>query len=204
MSELLSSLVTDEVRNALIIVAALIVVLYVLSIVWVIRDAYLRGAKWQLWGIIAIIPIAGLVAYCLLRPPLTQVDRDEQELEIAYKQRELQKYGQCAACGYPVTDEYIVCPNCRTQLKNQCSSCGKPLDPHWGICPYCATMVSGHPNQQAAQPRRRQRPQQQAQTEEQQAQTRQQQAQAEEQQVRQQQARQRQAQAARAARRRAE
>lgn len=31
----------------------------------------------------------------LLRPPL-QIDRDEQELEIALKQRELMKYGECA------------------------------------------------------------------------------------------------------------
>ena len=153
MSELMSSLITDEVRIAIIIVVAMIAALYVLSIVWVVRDAYQRGAKWQLWGIVASIPLVGLVAYCLLRPSLLQIDRDEQELEIAYKQRALQKYGQCATCGYPVEDDYIVCPSCRTQLKNMCQRCGKPLDHTWTICPYCATPVGSAGAQQ-----RRRRP----------------------------------------------
>ncbi len=143
MTELLSSLITEEMRMALVVVAAMVAVLYVLSIIWVVRDAYQRGAKWILWGIVAIIPLVGLVAYCLLRPSMLQIDRDEQELEIAYKQRELQKYGNCATCGYPVEDSFIVCPSCHTQLKNQCGRCGKPLDPTWTICPYCATPTSG-------------------------------------------------------------
>ena len=143
MSELLSSLITEEMRMALVVVCVMIAVLYVLSIVWVVRDAYQRGAKWIVWGVVAIIPVVGLIAYCLLRPSMLQVDRDEQELEIAYKQRALQKYGNCATCGYPVEDDFIICPSCHTQLKNQCGRCGKPLDPTWTVCPYCATPVNG-------------------------------------------------------------
>ncbi|MFR1166978.1 MAG: hypothetical protein ACLSDQ_04815 [Adlercreutzia equolifaciens] len=71
------------------------------SIVWVVRDAYLRGIAWYIWAVVALVPVLGL-AYCLLRPPLLQLDRDEQELEIALKQRQLMKYGECANCGYPV------------------------------------------------------------------------------------------------------
>ena len=142
MADLLSSLITDEMRVALVIVCIMIAVLYVLSIVWVMRDAHRRGTTWTVWGIVAIIPVVGLVAYCLLRPPLLQIDRDEQELEIAYKQRALQKYGNCAVCGCPVQDDFIVCPSCHTPLKNQCSRCGKPLDPTWSMCPYCATPVN--------------------------------------------------------------
>ncbi|MFR5828759.1 MAG: hypothetical protein ACLUE1_06735 [Adlercreutzia equolifaciens] len=55
--------------------------LYVLSIVWVVRDAYLRGTVWYIWAVVALVPVLGLVAPCLLRPPLLQRDRDEQELE---------------------------------------------------------------------------------------------------------------------------
>lgn len=142
MNELLSSLITEEMRMALVVVCVMIAALYVLSIVWVVRDAYQRGAQWTVWGIVAIIPIVGLVAYCLLRPPLLQLDRDEQELEIAYKQRALQKYGNCAVCGCPVEDDFIVCPSCHTPLKNQCARCGRPLDPVWSMCPYCATPVN--------------------------------------------------------------
>lgn len=143
MNELLSQLITPEVQQAFMIVVALLVVLYVLSIVWVVRDAYLRGTYWYIWAVVALIPLVGVIAYCLLRPPLLQIDRDEQELEIALKQRELMKYGECANCGYPVEDTYVLCPNCHQQLKNLCTGCGRALDPTWTVCPYCTTPVGG-------------------------------------------------------------
>ena len=141
MSELLSQLWTPELQAAFTVVVVVLVILYVLSIVWVARDAYQRGTSW-IWCLIALIPFLGVVAYCLLRPSLLQIDRDEQELEIALKQRQLMKYGECA--------------NCHSRLKNMCPTCHRALDPSWTVCPYCAT-----PMQQPAQRRqRRPRPQQ--------------------------------------------
>lgn len=125
------------------IVALLIVCLYALSIVWISRDARLRGLAPMKWMIIGLIPGAGLIAYLLLRPPMLAMDRDEQELEVALKQRELMKYGECAQCGYPVKEDYILCPNCQTQLRNMCANCSKPLEPSWPVCPYCTAPVSG-------------------------------------------------------------
>jgi RNA polymerase subunit RPABC4/transcription elongation factor Spt4 len=150
MSDLFASLWTPEVQMACTIALALLVVLYVLSVLWTARDAYLRGTIWPVWTIVALIPIAGVVAYCFLRPPLYRIDQDEQELEIALKQRELKKYGECGNCGYPVEADYVLCPNCHTRLKNMCPNCHRALDPHWQVCPYCATQVAGG--------RRRQRP----------------------------------------------
>lgn len=158
MSELMSQLITPELMTAFTIFIVLLVVLYVLSIVWVIRDAYMRGTRWYVWGIVALVPLLGVVAYCLLRPPLLQIDRDEQELEVALKQRELMKYGECANCGYPVESDYVLCPNCHAHLKNLCPSCHHALEPAWTVCPYCATPV-GQGRANGAQ-RRRQRPQQ--------------------------------------------
>jgi RNA polymerase subunit RPABC4/transcription elongation factor Spt4 len=141
MSELMSQFITPQVQSVFTVVIALLVILYVLVVVWVARDAYHRGAVWWLWAIVSLVPIVGVIAYCLLRPSLLQVDRDEQELEIALKQRELMKYGECANCGYPVEADYVLCPNCHQRLKNQCSKCGHALDPAWSVCPYCATPV---------------------------------------------------------------
>lgn len=141
MNELMSQLITPQMQQALSVVIALLVVLYVLVVIWVARDAYHRGAVWWIWAIVALVPIVGVIAYCLLRPSLLQVDRDEQELEIALKQRELMKYGECANCGYPVEADYVLCPNCHQRLKNMCSRCGHALDPAWTVCPYCATPV---------------------------------------------------------------
>lgn len=139
MSNLLSQLWTPQMQTAFTIVVVVLVALYVLSIVWVCRDAYMRGTHWYIWGVVALIPLAGVVAYCLMRPPLLQLDREEQELEIALKKRQLQKYGDCANCGFPVEADFVMCPNCHQQLKNLCRSCGHALDPTWTVCPYCAT-----------------------------------------------------------------
>ena len=44
MSELFAQLWTPQMQAAFTVVVVLLVILYVLSIVWVVRDAYLRGA----------------------------------------------------------------------------------------------------------------------------------------------------------------
>ena len=140
MSEILSQLWTPELQMAMTVFVVMLVILYVLSVVWV---------------------VVGIIAYCLLRPPLLQIDRDEQELEVALKQRQLMQYGECGNCGYPVEADYILCPNCHQRLKNQCVKCGHALDPSWTVCPYCATSLpaaparrgartTSHPHQQAA------------------------------------------------------
>ena len=157
MTELLSQLWTPELQAAFTVVVVLLVILYVLSIVWVVRDAYLRGSYWYVWAVVALIPLLGVIAYCLLRPPLLQIDRDEQELEIALKQRELMKYGECANCGYPVEADFVLCPNCHQRLKNLCGTCNHALDPTWTVCPYCATPVAGAAPARAAARERRSR-----------------------------------------------
>lgn len=141
MSDLLAQFWTPELQTALTAVVVVLVVLYVLSIVWTARDAYMRGTLWYAWALLALVPFIGVVAYCLLRPPLMKVDRDEQELEIALKQRQLMKYGECANCGYPVESDYIICPSCHTRLKNLCPTCHHALEPEWSVCPYCTTPV---------------------------------------------------------------
>lgn len=145
MSDLISQLMTPELQTAITVVVVFLVILYILSIVWVIRDAYTRGATWYVWAVVSLVPLVGVIAYCLMRPPLLLIDKDEQELEIALKQRELMKYGECAHCHYPVESDYIICPNCHTQLKNMCPTCRHALDPAWSICPYCATQIGGQP-----------------------------------------------------------
>ena len=142
MNEIISQLWTPELQAAFSVVVVCLVVLYVLSIIWVARDAYMRGTLWYLWAIVALVPLLGVIAYCLLRPPLLQIDRDEQELEVALKQRQLMKYGECASCGYPVEADYVMCPNCHQRLKNLCSTCHHALDPAWTVCPYCTTPVN--------------------------------------------------------------
>ena len=154
MMDLLAQLWTPEVKMLVMGVLAVFVLLYVLCIVWVVRDAYLRGARWYLWAVVSLIPVFGPLVYSIMRPPLMSADRDEQELELALKQRQLMKYGECSSCGYPVEADYVLCPQCHTQLKNLCARCDRALDPAWTVCPYCATPVAA-PGGDRRAPRRR-------------------------------------------------
>lgn len=148
----MSQIMTPQVQQAFSTLVMFCAIIYVLIVVWVARDAYHRGTLWWLWAIIALIPIVGVIAYVLLRPSLLRVDRDEQELEIALKQRQLMKYGECASCGYPVEADYVICPSCHQRLKNLCPNCNRALDPTWTVCPYCATPAGGR-RRAAARPR---------------------------------------------------
>ena len=131
----------DQAKSFGMILLAIIGIFYLISIIWVIRDAYLRGSNPIVWGIISLLPFIGAFAYAMLRPPMLLSDRDEQDLDFTLKQRELMKYGECGKCGYPVEREYLVCPKCGTQLKNECKKCGHALNPDWKICPFCCTQV---------------------------------------------------------------
>ncbi len=142
MSDILSQVFVLPVRIALIAVAIILILLWLVAIIWVNRDARLRDAPTGFWTVVAIIPVAGLVAYCLLRPPMTNSDATEQDMSLELMSRQLAEYGNCPQCGHPVYKDYIVCPTCRTKLRNVCPVCKKPLEPHWIACPYCGATAA--------------------------------------------------------------
>ena len=135
MSEILTQMFSLPMQIALAVVTIVVIMLYLLCIVWVFRDARERNAPAVMWAIIAIIPVAGLVAYCLLRPPMTVLDRDEQYMQLDLLQRQLDDYSDCPHCGYPSQKDFVVCPCCHHQLRNRCTRCGRTLDPAWTMCP---------------------------------------------------------------------
>lgn len=145
----------SAIQTVAIVAGVIVAILYILSIAYVIKDARQRGASWQLWGVIALIPLVGFIAWCVARPPLTAEDRDEQDLEIALKRRQLMQFGECMHCGYPVEADYVLCPHCHTRLKNLCPTCHHALNPEWSICPYCTTQIHGGAPQQGARRRER-------------------------------------------------
>ena len=106
----------------------LLVLLYIASIFWALHDADARGVADKKYKWLAIIPFAGVLAYILLRPPLLLIDKEEQEIDIALKRRQLKYYGTCSQCGYPVTADYVVCPKCEHKLRDVCNNCGSSVD----------------------------------------------------------------------------
>ena len=139
MESIFAELWTPEMQSVFNILVLFVAALYILSIAWVVKDSYMRGRYWFVWGIVSLIPFLGVIAYILLRPSMYSLDKNEQELEIAFKTRELQKYGNCGKCGAPVQSDFVLCPNCHQKLKNLCPGCNRALELNWSICPYCAT-----------------------------------------------------------------
>lgn len=150
MSDILASVLTPPVLVILALTAIILIGLWVVSVIWVNRDAKTREAPVGLWTAVAIVPVAGLVAYCLMRPPLNTADSTEQVMNLELMGRQLADYGNCPRCGEPVKSDFIACPSCRAQLRNVCGSCGRPLEPGWQICPYCGRPFARQKRQRTA------------------------------------------------------
>jgi RNA polymerase subunit RPABC4/transcription elongation factor Spt4 len=56
--------------------------------------------------------------------------------------QELEEQGICPSCKRYITADFVICPYCRTQLKEPCIKCGRPLSFNWLACPYCTTSRS--------------------------------------------------------------
>ena len=142
MSKYIQELMSPQLMMAIYLFVGFIAALYILSVVYVFIDAKRRGvnAFWA-WGIVSLIPFVGLIAYLVLRPNSYIADREEQELDMALRERQLAQYGSCPKCGSPIEKDFVVCPVCNTQVRNVCPSCHRPLDAHWKVCPYCRTHI---------------------------------------------------------------
>ncbi|MEJ2699722.1 MAG: zinc ribbon domain-containing protein [Desulfuromonadales bacterium] len=75
--------------------------------------------------------ILGILAYAILA-----------ELDEAGKARPSFP-GHCPQCGVEVGGDWILCPHCRTILKNTCGGCGKPAAVYHAFCPNCGIARNG-------------------------------------------------------------
>lgn len=142
MSAYISEIMSPQLMAVIYCFIGFVVALYVLSIIYVFVDAKRRGSQlYVLWGILAFIPLIGLLFYLVLRPSSYASDREEQDLDMALRERQLAEYGSCPQCGTTIEKDFIVCPVCNTQVRNVCPNCRKPLDAHWKVCPYCRTHI---------------------------------------------------------------
>lgn len=130
-----------------VVVAVLIayaVVLWVGTIVWAYRDIGDRTHDGWTQAvsvlIVVIFNIPGLFLYLILRPHETLNEAYERKLEAEALMREMpDARPACPGCQRSISEEFVVCPQCRTKLRQPCASCDRPLDLNWTACPYCAT-----------------------------------------------------------------
>ena len=141
---------------AVTIAVAYVFVLWISIIAWTYRDIRdrSRDAAFQIVAVLLVLvfPFLGWVIYMLLRPSETLAQAYARSLEEEALLQELEDQGICPSCKRYVTADFVVCPYCRTQLKEPCANCGRPLSFNWVACPYCATpktRVAASPQKEA-------------------------------------------------------
>ncbi|MEX0786484.1 MAG: zinc ribbon domain-containing protein [Dehalococcoidia bacterium] len=155
----------DSWESSVALVAAVLiaygVVLWLGTIVWTYRD--IRERTQDGWSqtvsilLVVLFNIPGLVLYLILRPGETLTEAYERRLEAEALMRDLpEPRPACPSCQRTLSDDYLACPYCRTQVKAPCSSCARALELSWVICPYCAApgpqATAATARSQAAQP----------------------------------------------------
>jgi RNA polymerase subunit RPABC4/transcription elongation factor Spt4 len=128
---------------AVTIAAAYLLVLWISIVAWTYRDIRdrSRDPAFQVVALLLVLVfnIMGWVIYMILRPAETLTEAYARSLEEEAVLQELEEQGICPSCKRYVTGEFVICPYCRTQLKEPCSNCGRPLSFNWVACPFCST-----------------------------------------------------------------
>ena len=125
---------------------ATLVALWIGFAVWTFRDIRSRTRDVFAWLLAVILVLAlgplGLLLYLLLRPKDTLAAVYDRQLEEEALLRDITERRACPRCQTVTEPEWLICPQCRTQLRQTCVTCGKPLELNWIACPYCTTPVS--------------------------------------------------------------
>jgi hypothetical protein len=96
-------------------------------------------------ALVAAFFVAGWMVYLLMRPQETIEDSRIEQLQYDLMARELTSRPECPRCKRQVSDDYLMCPYCRTELRIPCTQCSKPIALTWAACAYC-----GEPARRAA------------------------------------------------------
>ena len=137
----------DDTESVITFVVAILiayaVVLWLGTIVWSYRD--IRSRTRDGWTqavsvlIVVVFNLPGLILFLVLRPQETLSEIYERRLEAEALMRDMpQPRRDCPSCKQSVNGDYLVCPNCRTRLREACANCSRPLELGWAACPYCA------------------------------------------------------------------
>ncbi len=135
------SFVVTGLQVIIAFIGAFFIALWLSLIVWTFRDARRRSR--DIFAIllatlmVAIFGPLGLILYFLLRPPVTLAEEYERSLEEEALLQDLEDRPRCPGCSRQVKEEWILCPDCHTTLKNVCGNCRNTLHLAWTVCPYC-------------------------------------------------------------------
>ena len=136
----------NGVNLAINLVILFLAIVWLAMIYWTRADAKRRISDPVLVAAAtaaSLFPFVGTIVYMIVRPPEFLEDVRERDLEMAAAEARLSQlsYFACQHCGQEGEKDYLICPNCRSRLRDPCSSCHRPLETTWSVCPYCETPV---------------------------------------------------------------
>jgi RNA polymerase subunit RPABC4/transcription elongation factor Spt4 len=139
----MEALIARAVQVLIALGGAYIITLWFAIVVWTFQDIQSRSRSVvaQIFStlVVLVFSIPGLLVYMILRPRYTLDDAFQRSLEEEYLMQDLEELPLCPGCQQYVEDEWVFCPNCRTELRDNCVACDRLIDLRWEICPYCGT-----------------------------------------------------------------
>lgn len=122
----------------LIVLPVALILLWGAVLIWVYRDAEMRGMNGILWLLLVLIGnVIGLLIYAIVRSE-TPVRRAGQG---GAKEGASPGPETCPGCGKTLTPGFTFCPYCGKPTKAACPACGKPVESEWKICPACGAKI---------------------------------------------------------------
>jgi len=113
--------------------------------IWTFRDIRARTRDVFAWLLATLLVLVtgpiGLLLYLLLRPRETLAQSYDRQLEEEALLRDITARRACPSCQAVTEPDWLICPQCHTQLRATCAECGRPLELNWKVCPYCAAPV---------------------------------------------------------------
>lgn len=139
----MEALIARSIQILIALGGAYILTLWFAIVVWTFQDiqARSRSVVAQIFStlVVLIFSIPGLLIYMVLRPRYTLDDAFQRSLEEEYLMQDLEELPLCPGCQQYVEDDWVFCPNCRTELRDNCIACDQLIDLRWEICPFCGT-----------------------------------------------------------------
>jgi hypothetical protein len=108
------------------IIPLTLLIIWIMIIVWVYRDAENRGMNGVLWALLVFVGnIVALIIYLIVRNESTL-----KPLVSGTKE-------PCPKCAKEVSKSFEFCPHCGARIKAVCPSCKKSVASDWKVCAYC-------------------------------------------------------------------
>jgi hypothetical protein len=137
--------ISNLIVTAVAIIGAITVAIIAGLAIWTFRDIRSRSRDVLVQVLatvmVAVIPIAGILVYFMLRPRETLAEAYVRALEEESLLASIEHQEFCPSCGRRVDEDMCYCPTCHSKLRNNCHNCGRAVHLSWDLCPYCGVAL---------------------------------------------------------------